>query len=233
VTLTLPVREVQQATTRARIVKLDLAGVTFSYRPGQAVYLAAPGSHSRRAYSIAAAPEDAERTNLLELLVGVDDEGRTGGGLQFEPGTLVDVDGPLGRFVFPDHPDEDRFAFIAGGTGIAPLRAMLHHALLIPHDKICVLYSARTSADFAYEDELRALAREGRIDFWQTVTREHADEASWTGARGRIGRETLAPLVDDPLTLCFICGPRALVDEIPKLLIELGVAPGRIRIEEW
>jgi ferredoxin-NADP reductase len=69
---------------------------------------------------------------------------------------------------------------------------MLHHALLIPHDKSCVLYSARTITDFAYEEELRALARERKIDLWQTVTRENADGA-WTGARGRITRETLAP----------------------------------------
>lgn len=229
--LTLPVREVHPATSRARIVKLDLAGVTFSYRAGQAVFLTAPGGNSRRAYSIAAAPEEARETNLLELLVGVDAGGRAGD-LQLEPGALVDVDGPLGRFVFPDDPVEDRFAFIAGGTGIAPLRAMLHHALLIPHRKICVLYSARTITDFAYEDELRALARDGKIDFWQTVTREDAGE-TWKGGRGRIRRETLAPLVEDPATMCFICGPRALVDEIPKLLIELGVAAGRIRIEEW
>ena len=46
----------------------------------------------------------------------------------------VSVDGPLGSFTFPDHPRERRFVFIAGGTGIAPLRSMLWHALLAERD---------------------------------------------------------------------------------------------------
>jgi hypothetical protein len=33
--------------------------------------------------------------------------------------------------------------------------------------------------------------------------------------------------------MCFVCGPPALVEEMPRLLGELGIAPHRIRIEEW
>ena len=83
--------------------------------------------------------------------------------------------------------------FIAGGTGIAPLRAMLQQALRLPDSRIGLLYSARTAAEFAYEDELRALAAEGRIELRQAVTREAP--GGWAGMRRRIGREDLAPLV--------------------------------------
>ena len=138
----------------------------------------------------------------------------------------------MGSFTFPADPEERRFLFIAGGTGIAPLRAMLRHALAIRHREIGLVYSARTPDDFAYEAEWRALAREGRIDLRQTITRTGGD-ASWTGGRGRIGRAELQPLVHDPATLCFICGPQALVDETTKPLEDLGVARARIRIEEW
>jgi ferredoxin-NADP reductase len=231
VALTIPVREVLDATARARIVRLDLGGVDFPYRAGQAVHVAAHGGGTRRAYSLAQAPEDTKQNGMLELLVGVDADGRAGD-LPLAVGSRLDVEGPVGRFVFPDSPREKRFAFIAGGTGIAPLRAMVRHALHIPHRRICLLYSARTTTDFAYESELRALAHNGLIDLWQTVTREN-DDTGWSGPRGRIGRDALAPLVEDPATLCFICGPRALVDEIPLLLRNLGVAEERIRIEEW
>ena len=37
----------------------------------------------------------------------------------------------------------------------------------------------------------------------------------------------------DPATLCFICGPPTLVDEMPKLLDNLGVPRYRVRVEEW
>jgi ferredoxin-NADP reductase len=231
VSLTLPIRDVLPATPRARVVRIDLDGSTFPYRAGQAVLLANQGVEKRKPYSIASAPEDTARDGFFELLVGVNAEGGAGSHLTLQPGTRVDVEGPVGRFTFPDDPQEDRFVFIAGGTGIAPLRAMLRHALDRPHRGIGLLYSARTPQEFAFEEELRTLARQGAIELRQTVTRE-ADQ-DWAGTRGRIGRADLAPLVHDPATLCFICGPPALVDEMPKVLNELGVPPPRIRVEEW
>jgi ferredoxin-NADP reductase len=229
--ITLSIRDVRPATPRARIVRLDLGGVTFPYLPGQAVRLAAHGAADRRPYSIAASPGEAARDGSLELLVGVGDDGSPGPHLTLDPGARVDVEGPLGSFTFPLEPEERRFLFIAGGTGIAPLRAMLHHALAIPHRDVGVFYSARTPDEFAYQDELRALADAGRIELRQTVTRTVGND--WRGARGRIDRVELQRLVHDPATLCFVCGPPSLVEEMPKLLAELGVARRRIKVEEW
>ena len=229
--LTLPIREVIPATPRARIVRFDLDGHAFDYAPGQAVAIASQGQDKRRPYSIAAAPEDARRNGWLELLVGVNADGAPGPHVALEPGQLVDVDGPLGSFTFPPAPDEKRFVFIAGGTGIAPLRAMMQRALTLPHRNIGLFYSARTPDEFAYEQELRGLARTGEIELRQTVTR--ASDTDWAGPRGRLNRDALAELVHDPATLCFICGPPTLVDEMPKILADLGIPPERIRIEEW
>jgi ferredoxin-NADP reductase len=231
VLLTLPIREAFAATPRARIIRVDLGSESFPFRAGQAAMLATHGYEPRRPYSIAAGPEDATETRSLEFLVGVEDDGRPGPHLDTDPGTLVDVEGPIGNFTFPDNPAERRFVFIAGGTGIAPLRAMVHHALRVPHAEVGLLYSARTPDDFAYADQFRALAAGGQIEFRQKVTRR--DTGGWLGGRGRIDRADLAPLVHNPATLCFVCGPPSLVDEIPRLLGELGVSRERIRLEEW
>ncbi len=228
--LTLPIREILPATPRARIARFDLTGHAFDYAPGQAVAVARHGQDKRRLYSIAAAPEDAQRDGWLELLVGVNSDGAPGPHLTLQPGQLVDVEGPLGSFTFPPAPSERRFVFIAGGTGIAPLRAMLGHALRIPHRNVGLFYSVRTPDEFAYEQELRGLAQAGDIELRQTVTRASDD---WRGPRGRLNRDALAELVHDSETLCFVCGPPALVDDMPKLLTELGVPGERIRIEEW
>src|SRR5439155_4041828 len=128
--------------------------------------------------------------------------------LTLAPGELVDIEGPLGAFTFPAAPEEQQFVFIAGGTGIAPLRAMLRHALTIPHRNIGLFYSARTPDEFAYEQELRSLADAGQIELRQTVTR--ATDTDWTGARGRLTQVALGELIHDPATLCFVCGPPAL-----------------------
>jgi ferredoxin-NADP reductase len=230
--MTLTIRDVQVATPRARIVHLDLDGQAFPYAAGQAVAVGVPGGEKRRPYSIASAPEDARRDGCLELLVGVDAEGRAGPHLPLESGTVVEVDGPLGSFTFPDAPEEQQFVFVAGGTGIAPLRAMLRHVLATRRARrVGVLYSARTPEDFAYERELRALATAGAIELRQTVTR--ALETDWAGNRGRIDQTALATLVHDDRTLCFVCGPAAMVDDIPRLLAGMGVPRERIKIEEW
>ena len=226
--LTLPIREVLEATPRARIVRLDLGDRAFDYDAGQAVLIAPHGDPRRVPYSIASAPEDARRDRMLELLVGADPSESP----CFVPivGALVDVEGPLGAFTFPALPEVRRFLFIAGGTGIAPLRAMLRHALAASYDSVGVFYSARTPDDFAYAAELRALAEAGRIELRQTITR--STTADWTGVRGRLTRDTLADLVHDTATLCFVCGPPSLVDEVPRLLEAMGIARTRIRIEE-
>ena len=229
--LTLPIREVIRATPRARIVRLSLDGLAFDYAPGQAVTVGDHGQDTRRPYSIAAAPEDARDDGWIELLVGVNAEGSAGPHLTLEPGQLVDVDGPLGSFTFPEAPAERRFVFIAGGTGIAPLRAMLRHALHLPHRNIGLFYSVRTPEEFAFEEELRTLAAAGEIELRQTVTR--ATDHDWSGARGRLNRDALAELVHDPATLCFVCGPESLVHQVPRMLRELGIADARIRVEEW
>ena len=231
VPVTLRIREVLPATPRARVVRIDLNGQPFPYQPGQAVLIASHGHERRKPYSIASAPEEAARDGYFELLIGVDAEGAAGPHLILQPGEQVDVDGPIGRFTFPPDPSERRFVFVAGGTGIAPLRAMLRHALNVPHREVGLLYSARTPLDFAFEEEFRTLARNGEIQLRQTVTREAAD--TWDGTRGRICQADLAPLVHGRETLCFVCGPPALVADIPRILDELGVEPRRVRIEEW
>ena len=229
--LTLAIRDVRPATPRARIVRLDLAGAPFDFIAGQAVLVGRAGG-PRRPYSIAAPPDEVRRHDCLELLVGVGADGAPGPHLPLEAGEVLEVEGPFGSFTFPAHPAERRFLFVAGGTGIAPLRAMLRHALMIGGHRIGVFYSARTPDEFAFEGELQLLAATGRIELRQTVTRTVDD--TWSGARGRIGRDELRALMHDPAgTLCFICGPPAFVAELSDMLSELGVERARIRTEEW
>jgi ferredoxin-NADP reductase len=142
------------------------------------------------------------------------------------------VRGPAGSFTFPDEPREHRFLFIAGGTGIAPLRSMIMHAVLSRRPgRIRLLYSARTPHDFAYLPELRGMARREEIGLSLTATREMTPR--WRGARGRIVPAQLSALVEDPATLCFVCGPASMVAEVPLILRELGIDRTRILLDDW
>jgi hypothetical protein len=116
--VTLSLREVIASTPRARIARLDLDDHQFDYAPDRR-------SRSQPWPREAAAVLDRVRAGgraargYLELLIGVDADGKPGPHLTLHPGALVDVEGPLGNFTFPADPEERRFIFIAGGTGIA------------------------------------------------------------------------------------------------------------------
>ena len=229
----LRVSSVRKATPSSRIVRLDLDGAALPYRAGQVASLGPPASSRQIPYSIASAPEETATDASIQFLIKSDSAGRWGE--HFDPlrrGSLLAVRGPSGSFVFPDAPRERRFLFIAGGTGIAPLRSMIRHAVLsgLP-GRICLLYSARTPHDFAYLPELRGMARRGEISLSVTATREMPPR--WRGARGRIVAAHVSALVEDPETLCFVCGPAAMVSEVPPILEVLGIDRGRIRLEDW
>jgi NAD(P)H-flavin reductase len=231
--LVLRVSSVRRATPGSRIVRLALEGAPFAYAPGQLAELGPAGVSSRVPYSLASAPDETARDGHLEFLIKVDAAGRWG--TDFEPlrrGARVAVRGPSGSFVFPEHPRERRFLFIAGGTGIAPLRSMIRHAVLSGiAGQLRLLYSARAPGEFAYLSELRGMARRGEVELALAATREMPPR--WRGERGRIAPAQLARLLDDAATLCFVCGPEAMVADVPPMLTALGVDPKRIRLEDW
>lgn len=231
--LKLPIREVIAATPRAHIIRLDLQGETFPYLAGQAAYLQPQGAEKRRPYSIASAPEETARHGLIEFLVQTGTDGSSGlTPALIRPGTPVAIEGPLGSFTFPAHPRERRFVFIAGGIGIAPLRSMLWHTLLAERDgQVALIYSVRSPEEFAYMQEFQRLEDEGRIEFRHTVTR--AATEGWLGRKGRIDVRCLDGVIAPGETLCFVCGPSALVGELRPQLRELGVDDDQIRIEKW
>ncbi len=221
---------VRRATPSTRILRVR-PSETFRYRTGQVAEIGPEGA-TLIPYSIASAPEDTAADGALEFLIKIHARERWGD--HFEPlrsGQRLRVRGPLGRFTFPEEPVEREFLFIAGGTGIAPLRAMIRHARRTVTGSFRLLYSARTPLDFAYRRELCGMARRGEIEITLTATRDATEV--WRGERGRIAQTQLAALIRTPETLCFVSGPASMVDEVPQMLRRLGIDGGRIRVEEW
>lgn len=227
----LKVRANQAATPTSRIVRLGLDGWPFPYQAGQAAWLAASPDGELTPYSLASSPEETARLGVLEFLVKVDGTSRFGTRVaSLTRGDRVVVRGPEGSFVLPERPPPS-LLFVAGGTGIAPLRSMIRHAIDSSlSSRLRLLYSARTPQEFAYLSELRTLARDGALELTPTLTGEGS---RWSHGRGRIDRTVLAPLVDEEETLAFVCGPPAMLSDVSQTLTELGLAGDRIRTEIW
>lgn len=230
--ITVPVRSVIRATPRTRLINLDLSQTAFIFAAGQAVMVGLQGSPLRKPYSVASAPWEVEKTGVLQLLAQVDETGSPDPHLELAlPGTMIDVDGPMGTFGLPAGIDDAPLLLVAGGTGIAPLRSMLMDRLSrsrVP--SVAVLYSARSSDEFAYRAELEAMASAGRIRLTLTVTRPERD---WPGRRGRIDEALLTEALPGPDTICLVCGPPALVSSVSEWLGKLGLSPDRVLIERY
>jgi ferredoxin-NADP reductase len=231
--LVVPVRSFTPLTPRTRLLAVDASARDFSFHAGQAVWLRRCEAAERRPYSIASAPADLADAGRLEFLVGLERGGGPGPHLaDVAPGTLLELEGPLGGFDLPRSTPGAPVLLVAGGTGIAPLRSMWRE-LLARSDggPISVVYSARASQDVAFLSELRALEEEARIRLGITITGE---DPAWSSMRGRITSAILAAHLPRPAdTRCAVCGPAAFVHHVIEALHALGVRDIHIATERW
>lgn len=186
----------------------------------------------RKPYSIASAPWELLATGVLHLLAQVDEAGALDPHLELAaPGTLIDLEGPFGTFGLPPALAGGPLLFVAGGTGIAPLRSILMERLSQPPvPAIAVVYSARTPEQFAYRAELEAMAQAGRIKLILTVSRLGE---GWDGRLGRIDEGLLQAAMPSGEACCLICGPPPLVSDTTGLLLRIGVSRDRILTEKY
>ncbi|MCE9625200.1 MAG: FAD-dependent oxidoreductase, partial [Deltaproteobacteria bacterium] len=115
----------------------------FDYRPGQFVMVEVPreGKNVRKPYSIASPPDWPGKIELCIKKV----EGGYVSSYFFDlkPGYIMPMEGPLGVFKLKD-PLPEHLIFVATGTGIAPLRAMIHPLLKNGHaGKITLILGVR------------------------------------------------------------------------------------------
>ena len=100
---------------------------------------------------------------------------------------------------------------------------------------MALVYSARTTADIIFDDELHTMhARRDGFHFIPTLTRE---QNAAPGRRvGRIDRQLLADvlaLLQFTPKLVFVCGANPFVEAATDALLALGVLPSTVRTERY
>ena len=216
---------VADLTADVREIELELiAPPGMSFAAGQFISLEVhvpewPYSITR-SYSIASDPGEPGRIRLLLNLV-------TGGRMSpylfgLRAGDHVTFRGPLGTFCL--RPSGRDLLFVATGTGIAPIRSMLH-SLASEKSTRCItlFWGLRSRAELFYQEELARLA-ERLPDFSHVTTLSRPDEA-WQGSRG-----TVTPLVESRIATvsnleAYVCGNEAMIKDVTAVLNRKGLCP--------
>jgi len=137
-------------------------------------------------------------------------------------GTRVIVEGPSGGLTSAArrHP---RVALIAGGVGIAPIRALLEDTPGEP-GTIAVIYRAASEDDVLFRDELDELSRRRGAELHYVLGERRGDEM--------LSAEHLQALVPDIASRdVYVCGPRSMTEATRTSLRRAGV-PRRHIISE-
>jgi ferredoxin-NADP reductase len=227
--------ETRPETQRARSLFLEVPGWE-GHKAGQHVDVrltAEDGYQAQRSYSIASAPEDGR----LEIVVERLDDGEVSPYLtdELRVGDHLELRGPIGGWFTWEAREGGPLLLVAGGSGIAPLMAMIRHRAAAGSDASCrLLYSSRSREETIYADELDRLAAEdGALEVTHTLTR--SQPPGWTGYSRRIDREMLEEIAPSPerRPLVFVCGPTPLVEAAATALVELGHDPARVKTERF
>jgi ferredoxin-NADP reductase len=229
------VREIVVETFRVKSLLLQVTDWQ-GHLPGQHVDIrltSEDGYQAQRSYSIASPPED----ELLTLTVERVDNGEISPYLvdNLRAGDQFELRGPIGGYFVWTVATRGPLWLIAGGSGIAPLMAMLRHrARRKVRAPASLLYSSRSLEDVIYREELDAMARrDSDLRVVNTLTRKQPEV--WMGHRGRIDKALLAEVgfPPDENPKIFVCGPTPFVENVSRLLVELGHDPLTIKTERF
>ena len=191
-----------------------------AYRAGQYAQLNVPGhpvlAEAPRCYSFCTAPEaQAQREVSFHVR-------RVPGGAftdwlwaEDRAGQRLELTGPLGDFAF--HDDQRPMVCVAGGSGLAPIKAILEQLCAQPSaPDVTLFFAARAQQDLYCLAEIARLQADwpgpGRLLLEPVLSQEPAD-SDWRGLTGYCG-EHLASFCSPAESSFYLCGPPAMIDSI-------------------
>jgi ferredoxin-NADP reductase len=138
-------------------------------------------------------------------------------------GDELEVRGPIGGWFAWD--GDVPALLVGGGSGVVPLMSMLRLARATGATELVRLVaSVRSPADLLYAGEIEGPET--------TIAYTRDAPTGTTRPVGRLRADDLVPLLDVDRT-CYVCGSARFAGPASDLLVDLGVAPERIRVERF
>lgn len=199
--------------------------------PGQYIDVLLPEG-KRRAFSIANAPHVSDHIELHVRRV-------PGGGFTqtvFDAtpiGSLWRIEGPLGTFV-PREDSERPMIFMAGGTGFAPIKAIIEHFLHLGSNRAMQLYWGARLLDDVYMSALPGEWQTQNARFKFTAVLSEVDAGRLDGYRSGLVHE--AVLADYPSLADFdlyMSGPPSMIEAARHRFIDHGLEAERLYYDSF
>ncbi|MDF0546152.1 2Fe-2S iron-sulfur cluster binding domain-containing protein [Sphingobium sp. H39-3-25] len=208
---------------------LELAeGDEIAFRPGQYIQVQVPGTDLKRSYSIASPPSALPRIELLIRLLpdGAMSKWLTGSARRDD---VLEIEGAFGSFFLADK-DQRPHVMVAGGTGLAPMMAMIDAIRERSGRKPPILLSFGCAGErglfFREEIELRQMWMPGLT---ARISVEHGQPAD-----GLLKGNPVQALGEmDPGSVAYLCGPAGLIHAARARLESLGLSPENIHAEQF
>jgi predicted ferric reductase len=208
-----------------RLERLPLrAGQFFFWR-----FLDGPGWSRAHPYSVSLAP----RSDFLRVTIQHVGDGSTRAAT-LRVGTRALFEGPYGRLT-SECRTKDKLVFVAAGTGITPVRALLEE---MPYDKeeATLVYRVSDPDDALFRDELAELTEQRGLKL-HVLAGPRRDNHSWlpqSVPAAQSDAEFLSLLIPDiGQADVYLCGPPEWMTNIRAAAIEAGTPRDRLHTEEF
>jgi CDP-4-dehydro-6-deoxyglucose reductase len=205
------IEKIEKVAPDVAVVSLKLpANDRLQYLAGQYIDLLLKDGR-RRSFSIATAPED---DTLLDLHVRHVPGGAFSGQLftEFKGREIMRFEGPYGAFYLREDSDKP-IIFVAGGTGFAPIKAVIEHALHHGVERPMVLYWGVRSLRDLYLPKLAGEWQARLKDFsFIPVLSDPLPEDNWPGRTGFVHKAVMADFPDLSGYQVYACGGPAMID---------------------
>ena len=208
---------------------------TISFRPGQYMQLLTPAYDGNeevyRAYSIASDPAEVDMVEFVIRLVP--------GGIcttycfnHLNEGDEMSMNGPYGDFYLRD--TEAPMLFVAGGSGMAPLKSILHDMKNTGNKReVTYFFGANEVRELFYMDDMRAFEEELENFTFVPVVAQPEEGAEWDGETGLV-TEPLERHIDDASGYeGYLCGSPGMIDAAVEVLKKLGMPEDRIYYDKF
>lgn len=175
----------------------------------------------RRAFSLANAPHNDD---LLELHLRLIPGGQFTEYVfnEMQEKTILRLEGPFGGFYLREESDKPML-FVAGGTGFAPVKGMIEHALHHHSRRRMVLYRGALSLRDLYLPDLpRQWQAQSAVEYVPVLSAPWPDDG-WSGRTGLVHQAVLQDIPDLSAYQVYCCGAPAMVEVAQRDFVAAGL----------